>query len=215
MPSQGCDTRLWVQVSYSSPRCLLGEGLSTGHPCHTCLRGPPLSPRTCKPFLSCWPSTWLNRGPSRSWERSWLRWSQDNQVDPCNLSRIKLANFLAFLSTHLYLSACLSRSIMQLFALLSVNSAFHLSLMTASFGTWFVLSQIRDARNPRRTQAKTSISCSRCIHINQPTNQPAKKQPIKHSTNYLTDQPLTQPANQSTHQSTNPWTAGSLRCCPR
>ena len=97
------------------------------------------------------PTVWALKGSTPPHWSRWLRWSQDNQVDPHNPSYIQVANFLAFLSTDLSLSAssitvhraAICTTLRQLGGpSLSDDPLFRDLVCSAS---------IRDARNPRRT----------------------------------------------------------------
>ena len=87
---------------------------------------------------------------SSHWSR-WLRWSQDNQVDPHNPSRIQVANFLAYLSTDLSLSAS-SIKVHRAAICTTLRQLGGPSLSDDPLLRDLVRSaSIRDARNPRRT----------------------------------------------------------------
>ena len=91
---------------------------------------------------------------SSHWSR-WLQWSQVNQVDPCNPSCIQVADFLAFLSTDLSLSASSIR----------VRCAVVCSTLCLPGSPTFSddpllrdlvhSASVGDARNPRHTSAWT------------------------------------------------------------
>ena len=87
---------------------------------------------------------------SSHWSR-WLRWSQDNQVDPCIPSRIQVANFVAFLSTDLSISAS-SIKVHRAAICTTLRQLGGPSLSDDPLLRDLVCSaSIRDARNPRRT----------------------------------------------------------------
>ena len=81
----------------------------------------------------------------------WLRWSQDNRVDPRNPSHIQAANFLAFLSTDLSLSAS-SIKVHRAAICTTLRQLGGPSLSDDPL-LWDLVrsASIRDARNPRCT----------------------------------------------------------------